>query len=145
MYTYRWSFFIWIYLFCIVLYSCFKLELWPCSRLTYASCQIRFQNIISTYGHLNAIMRHSRSANIVGSLCDQNVASSVSDSQGSNFESCDWRAVSSHSSHHSQDVLLAQFSRSVHKGWLKPHSFQLISFVGLPSVNLYLCLASFQL
>ena len=34
-----------------------------------------------------------------------------------------WRAVSSHSSHHPQEVLLAQFSLYVHKCGLKPHSF----------------------
>ena len=40
------------------------------------------------------------------------------------FESCGWRAVSLHSSHHPQEVLLAQFSLYVHKGGLKPiHSF----------------------
>ena len=46
----------------------------------------------------------------MGSLCDQEVACSTSHRQGSNFESCVWRTVSSHSSHHPQDVLLAQFS-----------------------------------
>ena len=47
---------------------------------------------------------------IVGSLRDREVACSVSDRQGSNFESCVWRTVSSQSSHHHQEVLLAQFS-----------------------------------
>ena len=42
---------------------------------------------------------------------------------GSNFESRVWRAVSPHSSHHPQDVLLSQFGLYVHKGGLKPHSF----------------------
>ena len=37
---------------------------------------------------------------IVGSLRDREVACSASDRQGSNFESCVWRTVSSHSSHH---------------------------------------------
>ena len=37
---------------------------------------------------------------IVGSLRDREVACSASDPQGSNFESCVWRTVSSHSSHH---------------------------------------------
>ena len=60
---------------------------------------------------------------IVGSLCDREVACSASDRQGSNFESCVWRTVSSQSSHHPQEVLLAQFSLYVHKGGLKPHSF----------------------
>ena len=60
---------------------------------------------------------------IVGSLRDREVACSVSDRQGSNFEPCVWRTVSSQSSHHPQEVLLAQFSLYVHKGGLKPDSF----------------------
>ena len=48
--------------------------------------------------------------NIVGSLHDREVACSASDRQGSNFGSCVWRTVSSQSSHHPQEVLLAQFS-----------------------------------
>ena len=64
---------------------------------------------------------------IVGSLRDREVACSASDRQGSNFESCVWRTVSSHSSHHPQEVLLAQFSLYVHKGGLKPDSFHFIS------------------
>ena len=62
---------------------------------------------------------------IVGSLRDREVACSASDRQGSNFESCVWRRVSSQSSHHPQQVLLAQFSLYVHKGGLKPDSFHL--------------------
>ena len=62
---------------------------------------------------------------IVGSLRDREVACSASDRQGSNFESCVWRTVSSQSSHHHQEVLLAQFSLYVHKGGLKPDSFHL--------------------
>ena len=60
---------------------------------------------------------------IVGSLHDREVACSASDRQGSNFESCVWRTVSSQSSHHPQEVLLARFSLYVHKGGLKPDSF----------------------
>ena len=60
---------------------------------------------------------------IVGSLRDREVACSASDRQGSNFESCVLRTVSSHSSHHPQEVLLAQFSLYVHKGGLKPDLF----------------------
>ena len=60
---------------------------------------------------------------IVGSLRDREVACSASDRQGSNFESCVWRTVSSQSSHHPQEVLLARFSLYVHKGGLKPDSF----------------------
>ena len=70
-------------------------------------------------------------ASIVGSLRDREVACSASDRQGSNFESCVWRTVSSQSSHHPQEVLLAQFSLSVHKGGLKPESFHFI-FLHLP-------------
>ena len=57
---------------------------------------------------------------IMGSLRDREVACSASDLQGLNFESCVWRAVSSH---HPQEVLLAQFSLYVHKSGLKPDSF----------------------
>ena len=59
---------------------------------------------------------------IAGSLRDREVACSASDRQGSNFESCVWRTVSSQSSHHPQEVLLAQFSQFS----LKPDSFHLI-------------------
>ena len=64
----------------------------------------------------------------MGSLRDREVASWTSDLQVSNFESCIWRPVSSHSSHHPQDVILAQFSLYVHKGGLKPHSFHFIFY-----------------
>ena len=60
------------------------------------------------------------------SLCDREVVCSASDRQGSNFESCVWRAVSSHSSHHPQEVFLAQFSLDVHRGGLKSHSFHFL-------------------
>ena len=66
---------------------------------------------------------------IAGSLRDREVACSASDRQGSNFESCVWRAVSSQSSHHPQEVLLAQFSLYAHKGGLKPDSFHFNSEV----------------
>ena len=69
---------------------------------------------------------------IVGSLRDREVACSASDRQSSNFESCVWRTVSSQSSHHPQEVLLAQFSLYVHKGGLKPDSFHFISFPVTP-------------
>ena len=59
-------------------------------------------------------------------LRDREVASSASDRQGSNFESCVWRTVSSQSSHHPQEVLEAQFSLYVHKGGPKPDLFHLI-------------------
>ena len=62
---------------------------------------------------------------IVWSLRDRKVACPAADRQGSNFESCVWKTVSSQSSHHPQEVLLAQFSLYVHKGGLKPDSFHL--------------------
>ena len=62
--------------------------------------------------------------NIVGSLRDRKVACSASDRQGSNFESCVWRTVSSH---RPQEVLLARFSLYVHKGGLKSDSFHFIA------------------
>ena len=60
---------------------------------------------------------------IVESLRDREVACSASDRQGSNFESCVWRTVSSH---YPQEILLAQFSLYVHKGGLKPDSLPLL-------------------
>ena len=56
----------------------------------------------------------------MGSLRDWEVAYSASDRQGSNFESCVWRVLSSH---HPQEVILAQFSLCVHKGDLIPIDF----------------------
>ena len=70
-----------------------------------------------------AILTHSLPQIPAGSLRDREVACSASDRQGSNFESCVWRTVSSQSSHHPQEVLLAQFSLYMHKGGLKPDSF----------------------
>ena len=70
----------------------------------------------------------------MGSLRDREVACLASDRQGTNFESCVWRTVSSQSSHHPQEVLLAQFSLYVHKGGLKPDSFHFI-FVRALRVN----------
>ena len=72
---------------------------------------------------------HIYIVSIVGSLRDREVACSASDRQGSNFESCVWRTVSSQSSHHPQEVLLAQFSLYVHKGGLKPDSFHFCIFI----------------
>ena len=51
------------------------------------------------------------------------VACSASDLRGLNFEFCVWRAVSSH---HTQEVILTQFSLYVHTMGLKPDSFLLI-------------------
>ena len=56
----------------------------------------------------------------------KSVLCSASDRQGSNFESCIWSTVSSQSSHHPQEVLLAQFSLYVHEVGLNPDSFHFI-------------------
>ena len=74
---------------------------------------------------------------IAGSLREREVACSASDRQGSNFESRVWRTVSSQSSHHPQEVLLAQFSLYVHKGGLKPDSFHFIYSDNHCSDNLF--------
>ena len=76
---------------------------------------------------------------IVGSLRDREVACSASDRQGSNFASCVWRTVSSQSSHHPQEVLLAQFSLYVHKGGLKPDSFHFLFTRYYSNEKLALC------
>ena len=73
------------------------------------------------------ILPHPRvKVSIVGSLRIHAVACSTSDRQGSSFASCVWRTVSSQSSHHPQEVLLAQFGLYVHKSCLKPDSFHFI-------------------
>ena len=81
---------------------------------------------------------------IVGSLRDQEVACAASDRQGSNFESCAWRTVSCHSSHHPQEVLLAQFSLYLHKGGLKPDSFSQSSSFHCSCTNLNFCVMCFM-
>ena len=82
---------------------------------------------LSGFKETKMFLPHPRvKVSIVGSLRDREVACSASDRQGSNFESCVWRTVSSQSYHHSQEVLLAQFSLYVRKGGLKPDSFHFI-------------------
>ena len=79
---------------------------------------------LGSFKETKMFLPHPRvKVSIVGSLRDREVACSASDRQGWNFESCVWRTVSSQSSHHHQEVLLAQFSLYVHKGGLKPDSF----------------------
>ena len=95
-----------------------------------AAFHARVRGSVPGYGGLKEtkmFLPHPRvKLSIVESLCDREVAYSASDRQGSNFESCVRRTVSSHSSHHPQEVLLAQFSLYVHKGGLKPDSFHFI-------------------
>ena len=94
-----------------------------------AAFHARVRGSVPGLGGLNEtkmFLPHSRvKLSIVGSLCDQEVTCSTSDRQDSNFESCVWRTVSSHSSHHPQKVFLALFSLYMHKGGLKPDSFHL--------------------
>ena len=97
-------------------------------------CHARVRGSVPGLGGLKEtkmFLPHPRvKVSIVGSLRDREVACSASDRQSSNFESCVWRTVSSQSSHHPQEVLLAQFSLYVHKGGLKPDSFHFMSTVG---------------
>ena len=69
------------------------------------------------------------------SVTETCTACTASDLQGLNFESCVWRAVSSQPSHHTQEVLLAQFSLYGHRSGLKPDSFHFY-------FNLSLCFLS---
>ena len=96
-----------------------------------AAFHARVRGLVSGLGGLKEtkmFLPHPRvKVSIVGSLRDREVAYSASDRQGSNFESSVWRTVSSQSSHHPQEVLLAQFSLYVHKGGLKPDSIHLVN------------------
>ena len=76
---------------------------------------------------------------IVGSFRDREVACSASDLQGFNFESCVWRAVSYHSSHHPQEVILVQCRLYGHKSGLKSDLFHisLISYVFTQIIQVY--------
>ena len=84
---------------------------------------------LGSFKETKMFLPHPRvKVSIVGSLRDREVACSASDRQGSNFASCVWRKVSSNSSHHPQEVFQAQFSLYVHKGGIKPDSFNFISY-----------------
>ena len=97
-----------------------------------AAFHARVRGSVTGFGGLKEtkmFLPHPRvKVSIVWSLRDREVACSASDRQGSNFESCVWRAVSSQSSQHPQELLLAQFSLYVHKGGLKPDSFHVFVF-----------------
>ena len=87
-----------------------------------AAFHARVRGLVPGLGGLKRVK-----VSFAGSLHDREVACSASDRQGSNSESCVWRTVSSQSSQHPQEVLLAQFSLYVHKGGLKPDSFHLFT------------------
>ena len=118
---------------CLVFHSVTALYIWqgggPRVVVSTAAFHARVRGSVPGLGGLKEtklFLPHPRvKVSIVGSLRDREVACSASDRQGSNFESCVWRTVSSQSSHHPQEVLLAQFSLYVHKGGLKPDSFHL--------------------
>ena len=110
----------------------------PWVVVSTAAFHARVRSSVSGLGGLKEtkmFLPHSRvKVSIVGSLRDRECHGSLrdrvcsaSDRQGSNFESCVWRTVSSQSSHHPQEVLLAQFSLYVHKGGLKPYSFYFLN------------------
>ena len=121
--------------FSLIASKCYKQILKPSSLkgggprvvVSTAALHARVRGSIPGLGSLKEtkmFLPHPRvKVSIVGSLRDREVACSASDRQGSNFEFCVWRTVSSQSSHHPQEVLLAQFSLYVHKGGLKPDSF----------------------
>ena len=92
-----------------------------------AALHVRVRGSVPGLGGLKEtkmFLPHPRvKVSIVGSLRDREVACSTSDRQGSNFQSCVWRTVSSQSSHHPQEVLLAQLSLYVYKSSLNPDSF----------------------
>ena len=94
-------------------------------RVNYSECRVAGPHYPAFLNsHFRPPLCHSCvKVSIVGSLRDREVACSASDRQGLNFESCVWKTVSSQSSHHPQEVLLARFSLYVHKGGLKPESF----------------------
>ena len=90
-----------------------------------AAFHARVRGSVPGLGGLKETQNVSSSSTCESQYCGE-PPYSASDRQGANFESCVWRTVPSHSSHHPQEVLLAQFSLYVHKGGLKPDSFYFI-------------------
>ena len=119
----------------LVLHGCGP---YSCIALLQATCIARQQVLYLHFTVAGLIL------SIVGTLRGREVACSASDRQGSNFESCVWRAVSSHASHHRQEVILAQFSLYVHKGGLKPDSFHFCLIRVLYGCRPYNCIARLQ-
>ena len=115
-------------------------ELWHAGKKPYylcstSACHARARGSVPGLGGLKEtkmFLPHQLvKFSVVGSLRDREVACSASDRQGSNFESCVWKAVSSHSSHHPQKVLLAKLSLFVHKTGLRPDSVNFIFSIEL--------------
>ena len=105
-----------------------------------AAFHARVRGLFPGLKETKTILPHSLvKVSIVGNLRDRKGAFSASDLQGLNFEFCVWRrTVSSHLSHHPQEVLLAQFSLYVHKSGLKWLLFPFLpSFSPLESLFLF--------
>ena len=105
-----------------------------------AAFHARVRGSVPGLGGLKETKNVSSPSTCESQYCDREVACSASsDRQGSNFESCVCRTVSSQSSHHTHEVLLAQFSLYVDKGSLKPDSFHLydrmVHCMSRPAVN----------
>ena len=90
----------------IVSTSCFLLGGGPRVVVSTAAFHARVRGSVPGLGSLKEtkmfLPRPRVKLSIMGSLRDREVGCSASDRQGSNFESCVWRTVSSHSSHHPQ-------------------------------------------
>ena len=118
----------WVYQFSVTLL--FTLGGGPRVVVTTAAIHARVRGSVPGLGGLKKtkmFLPHPRvKVSIVVSLRDREVARSVSDLQGSNFESCVWRTVSSHSSQYPQEV--QEFSLYVHKCGLNP--FILLPILG---------------
>ena len=77
----------------------------------------------------------TREYSILCSLRDREVACSASNHQGSNFEFCLRRTVSSNLSYHPHKVHVDQFSLYVHTGGLKPHIFIQVLYYTVHSIH----------
>ena len=97
--------------------------------------RVRFP-VLAVWKKQKMFLPHPRvKVSIVWSLRYREVACSASDRQGSNFESCVWRTVSSQSYHL---TILAQFSLYVHKGGLQSlHFIFLGQDLTHPNLGLY--------
>ena len=110
-----------------------------------------FLYIFISLGEANFFLSHPLvKLSIVRSLRDREVVCSASDRQSFIFESFVWRAVTSHSFPHPQEVLLTQFSLYVHKSGIESDSFYfyiylyhkwviVITFLYVYKINVCLC------
>ena len=126
------------------LYSPFTTGGGPSVVVSTATLHARARGSVPGLGGLREtkmFLPHPRvKGSIVGSLRDREIACSASDRQGSNFESCVWRTVSSHSSHHPQEVLLGQFAQRWPKARFISFHFPFTTFK--PPGFYFLCLGA---